>query len=47
MRNETTFDFLFENKRLSLFPIAKKRRLTTTYTSVVTMYYSLSNLQGS
>ena len=27
----------FENKRLSLFPIAKKRRLTTTYTSVVTI----------
>ena len=25
----------FENKRLTLFPIAKKRRLATTYTSVV------------
>lgn len=27
----------FENKRLILLPIAKKRRLTTTYTSVVTI----------
>ena len=25
----------FENKKLTLFPIAKKRRLTTTYTSIV------------